>query len=599
MVRAIDGSGTPRTLPCDLLCVSAGWMPAAQLVCQAGGDLVSVDDGARFIAHAPRDDARALIAGALNGHHSLAAVLTDGRHAGQRAAALAGHGSPPPTIASVPQPIVAYSWPLTADARGRDFVDIDEDLQVKDIEDAVAAGYTDINLVKRYSTAVMGPSQGRYAAANTLRITLRAQGLELSGARLTTQRPPILPEPIAHLAGRDRQPLRRTPMHDWHLAHGARMTPAGTWQRPAYYGSWQRSDRDSEAVLVERLTAQEATAVHESVGLIDISTLGKLEIRGADAAEFIERLYTFRYKRQAVGRLRYVLMTDEAGVITDDGVAARLADDFFYVTATTSGVDAVYRQMLRWQAQWQLEIDILNVTSAWCAINVAGPAARDLLTPLLDDCDLSVREFGFSECRAAQLRGVPVRLLRVGFVGELGWEVHVPAHYGDALWRLLMQRSLQARILTLPVGIEAQRLLRLEKAHIIVGQDTDGLSYPQEVGMDWAVAMEKPFFVGQRALDALSRRGLTRQLVGFRLPADAPLPEECSLTLQGNDIVGRVTSVGRSSAVGHIVGLAYVAPEMATVGAQFSIKLTSGRGRLNAEVTTRPFYDPDNARQTR
>lgn len=586
VVRAADGSGLPRTLPCDLLCVSAGWMPAAQLVSQAGGDMTAEADGAYFIARAPAGNPRALLAGALHGRASLAVALADGRHAGWQAAeslGLARSSPPPPAGQEVPE---GHAWPIVHDERGRDFVDVDEDLQVKDIEDAVAAGYTDINLVKRYSTAVMGPSQGRYSAANTLRIALAEQDAALTGARLTTQRPPILPEPIAHLAGRDRQPLRRTPMHDWHLAHGAHMMPAGSWHRPAYYG---------EASSVAAAAAREAGAVHQRVGLIDVSTLGKIEVRGPDAAEFLERIYTFRYRKQPLGRLRYVLMTDEAGVISDDGIAARFAEDFFYVTATTTGVDGVYRAMLRWQAQWQLDIDIIHVTSAWAAINVAGPSSRALLAPLVDDVDLSAQAFAFSECREGHIGGVPARLMRVGFVGELGWEVHVPAHHGDALWRLLMARGESLGVT--PVGIEAQRVLRLEKGHIIVSQDSDGLSYPEEVDMDWAVAADKPFFVGQRAIAAMARRGLSRRLVGFRLPLGTPLPEECSLTLQGEDIVGRVTSVAFSDALGHVIGLAYVAPSMAAVGTRFDIKLAGGGGRVSAEVVPRPFYDADNERQ--
>ena len=586
VVRAADGSGQPRTLPCDLLLVSAGWMPAAQLVSQAGGDMTATADGAGFSARAPLDNPRALLAGAVRGCTSLQAALADGRHAGWQAAQALGLAAGAAPAAPAPEAQEGHAWPIVHDERGRDFVDVDEDLQVKDIEDAVAAGYTDINLVKRYSTAVMGPSQGRYSAANTLRIALGAQAATLTGARLTTQRPPILPEPIAHLAGRDRQPLRRTPMHDWHLAHGAHMMPAGSWHRPAYYGA---------ASSVALAAAREAAAVHQRVGLIDVSTLGKIEIRGAAAAEFIERIYTFRYQKQPLGRLRYVLMTDEAGIVTDDGIAARFAEDFFYVTATTTGVDGVYRQMLRWQAQWQLDIDLLHVTSAWAAINVAGPKARELLAPLVDDVDLASAAFGFSECREGHLGGVPARFMRVGFVGELGWEVHVPAHHGDALWRLLMARGESLGVT--PVGIEAQRLLRLEKGHLIVSQDSDGLSYPQELDMDWAVAGDKAFFVGQRAIAAMTRRGLQRRLVGFRLASGAPLPEECSLTLRGNEIVGRVTSAAYSDAVGHIIGLAYVAPDMSEVGARFEIKLTDGRGRVSAEVVPRPFYDADNTRQ--
>ena len=587
IVGPLGDGGATRTLPCDLICMSAGLLPAAQLLTQAGGNLVMNADGSGLLAQAPAGQPSALAAGAVNGHTTLAAALADGRAAGWLAAAAVGisSGTPPPA-ADRDDLAQGHPWPIARDPRGREFVDFDEDLQIADIDDAVAAGYTDLNLVKRYSTAVMGPSQGRYSALNTLRIADRAQGRNSAGARLTTQRPPFLPEPIAHLAGRDRQPLRRTPIHAWHLAHDAHMIPAGTWLRPAYYGARHRGSAAA---------AREASVVHQRVGLIDVSTLGKLEIRGPDAAEFLERIYTTRLRQQAVGRLRYVLMTDEAGVITDDGIAARFGPEWFYVTATTTGVDAVYRQMLRWNAQWRLDIDIVNVTSAYCAINVAGPAARTVLEYLVDDIDLGREHFGFSECRLARVGGVSARLLRVGFVGELGWEVHAPAHHGDALWRALMTAGSVHGIA--PIGIEAQRLLRLEKAHIIVSQDTDGLTYPAEAALDWAVADDKAFFVGQRALAAMTRRGHSRQLIGFRLAPDAALPEESCLTLHGEEIVGRVTSVAYSAVLGQIIGLAYVAPAMAVIGSCFDIKLSGGRGRVSAEVVKRPFYDPRNERQ--
>jgi sarcosine oxidase subunit alpha len=569
-----------RRVDCDLVLTSVGFA-------QMGGAMRYDSALAGLRAILPGEPRTVDCAGAVNGVFDLDAAIADGHRAGWQAAYVSvGTNGPRPALPQYPAERGRnHAWPIASAARGRDFVDFDEDLQVHDLEDAVAAGYTDFDLVKRYSTVVMGPSQGRQSALNALRLVARANGRELDGLAITTQRPPVWPEPLGHLAGRPWHPVRVTPMHHLHLAQGAHMIPAGSWLRPGHYGP---------PGTAESASRREAHALRTRVGLIDVSTLGKIEVRGPDAAELLERFYTFRYRKQAVGKLRYVLMTDEAGIIADDGVAARFGEDFFYVSATTTGADVVYRQMLRWNAQWNLDVDLIHVTGAWAGINVAGPAARELLQPLVD-VDLAAAAFAFQDCREARIDGVPARLMRVGFVGELGWEVHVPAHFGGVLWQRLLTAG--AKLGVSAVGIEAQRLLRLEKGHIIVSQDTDGLTFPDEADMQWAVANEKPYFVGQRALAALARRGLTRKLVGFALPLGSAMPEECNLTMAGRDIVGRVTSVGCSAACGRIIGLAYVSPEQAAPGTVIDIKMTGRQRRLHAEVVPRPFYDPENLRQ--
>ena len=322
-----------------------------------------------------------------------------------------------------------------------------------------------------------------------------------------------MPESFAHLAGRGFEPARLTAMHQQHLAAGAQMISAGLWYRPAFYGPKERRD---EAI------AAEVRAVREGVGLIDVGTLGKLEIRGPDAAGFLERIYVGAYGKQPVGRSRYALACDMTGAIIDDGVVCRLAEDWFYVTATTSGVDALYRAMLRWNAEWRMAVDIANVTAAYAAMNIAGPLARELLQRLSGDVDLAAERFPYLAVREGTLGGVPVRLLRVGFVGELGYEIHCPASYAAGLWELLVDAGAACNLR--PFGVEAQRTLRLEKGHVIVGQDTDGLTIPHEAGMAWAIATKKPFFVGNRAIRVQSARPLARRLVGFTLPLDAPLP---------------------------------------------------------------------------
>jgi len=290
-----------------------------------------------------------------------------------------------------------------------------------------------------------------------------------------------------------------------------------------------------------------------------------------------------------------VLMTDETGVVIDDGVACRLHDRHYYVTATTGGVDGVYRTMLRHNAQWGLDVDVTNATAAWCGVNIAGPESRVVLELVCRNIDLSPAGFPYMGVREGRVADIPCRLLRVGFVGELGYEVHAPADHGEALWDALMEFGREFGIK--PFGVEAQRVLRLEKGHIIVGQDTDGITTPHEAGLGWAIAGAKPYYVGKRATLIQKQAGITRRLVGFTTvdPA-APVPEECHLVVRGQDILGRVTSACRSEALGRVIGLAYVAPDQAAPGSRFDIKIQGGR-IVEGEVVPTPFYDPDNWRQ--
>ncbi|MEX2008911.1 MAG: aminomethyltransferase, partial [Dongiaceae bacterium] len=331
--------------------------------------------------------AHVFAAGSVNGAYDLDAVLAEGRRAGWGAAADAGFaGTPPPAPGAKGAEGQTHPWPIFPHAHGKDFVDFDEDLQVADLVNGVADGYDDIELLKRYSTVAMGPSQGRHSAVAAARIAARETGRDPATMSVTTQRPPYRPEKFGHLAGRIFSPERHSAMHHRHLAAGARMMVAGLWYRPAYYG---RPEAREAAIREEVLN------VRRNVGLIDVSTLGGLDVRGPDAAEFLNRMYTFAYAKQPVGRSRYVLMTEQAGAIVDDGVACRLHEEHFYVTATTGGVDAVYRQMLFWNAQWRLDVDVANVTAAYAGVNIAGPRSREVLSQLCDDPDLSAAAFPY------------------------------------------------------------------------------------------------------------------------------------------------------------------------------------------------------------
>jgi sarcosine oxidase subunit alpha len=590
-VASIDAHGVAgkvrEWIDCDLVLMSVGFSPALNLASHAGAKVVFDPE---VNMHRATDLPPGLqLAGAAAGVWSLAAVLGDSRHAGAAAAANAGFGQSGARAAPVADTTassVSHPYPIFGDKHGHDFIDYDEDLQSKDIVNTIKDGYDDIQLVKRYSTAGLGPSQGRHANLNTIRIVARETGKSIASIGTTTFRPPFIPEKFAALAGRGFEPVRHTAMHHRHVELGAQMMPAGLWMRPAYYGAKRDAQRSIE---------REVHAVRNGVGMIDVSTLGGLEVRGPDAAAFIDRMYTWAYEKQPIGRARYTLMTDPTGVVIDDGVAARLHGRHYYVTATTGAVDQVYRQMSWHNVQWKMDVDVANVTAAYAGINLAGPQARAVIEKLDSDVDFSASAFPYMAARVGKLAGIPVRILRVGFVGELGYEIHVPAGLGEALWDKLMEAGKPFGIL--PFGVEAQRILRLEKGHIIVGQDTDGLTHPAEANMEWALAKKKPFYVGKRAVDMQIAKGVTRRLAGFALvDPSAPAPKECHLVIRNGDIAGRVTSVTRSPTLGKVLGLAYLPPDLAEPGKRFEIRVDGGR-MVTAETVPVPFYDPENKRQ--
>jgi sarcosine oxidase subunit alpha len=613
----LDGDGHPvvkkaQRIECDGLMMSVGWAPADSLFCQARGKMKYSRELEQFVPGVL--PAGIFVAGRLNGVFDTEARLEDGRRAGIAAAEhakndakasrggaypdrldpmTAEEGRPADTPPSHPYPVVDHP-------AGKIFIDLDEDVQLKDIEQAVQEGFDGVELLKRYSTFGMGPSQGKIANTNTLRVLARLRGEGMGETGSPTARPFFHPVPLSHLAGRGFHPHRETALHARHVTAGAKFMPAGDWLRPAYYESCIAGALPAPGKQAGRLhhnsaIVAEVEAVRQRAGLIDVSTLGKLEIAGPDAAEFIERIYTGRFAKMKPGATRYGLMCDESGVIIDDGVIGRLADDRFYVTTTTTASGSVYREMQRWAIVWKLDVVLANVTGAIAAMNLAGPQARAILAEL-SDLDTGESSFPYLALREAKVLGVTCRILRTGFVGEVGYEIHAPAHWAADLWDRILQVGASAGIR--PFGVEAQRVLRLEKGHAIVSQDTDGLTTPYEAGMEWAVKQDKPFFVGGRSLQIVARKPLKRRLVGFTLPPDyrGPLPSECHLVIERGEIVGRVTSIARSLTLQQAIGLAYVRPSQSSPGTRFQIRGEGGR-MVEATVVELPFYDRANARQ--
>ncbi|MBI3922723.1 MAG: (2Fe-2S)-binding protein [Armatimonadetes bacterium] len=450
-----------------------------------------------------------------------------------------------------------------------------EDVTEKDLCQAVAEGFSDMETLKRYSTAGMGPCQGKMCACSVMEVLSRETSRSLAETGATTARPPYVPVSFRALAGPSFQPVKRTPMHHSHENLGAKMIDLGGWERPELYSSVKDEHR----------------AVRERAGLIDVSTLGKIDLRGKDVVKLLEKVYTNKWSDLQVGRIRYGLMCDEGGIVFDDGTCGRLAGDHYFLTTTTGNAETVYQWLDWWLVGTGWDVCVTNVTSCYAAINLAGPDARRILSRLTES-DVSNDALPYMGLAEVMVTGVPCRLLRIGFVGEVGYEIHFPSEYGEHVWKAVMAAG--ADFGARPFGVETQRVLRLEKKHIIVGQDTDANSNPLEAGMSWAVKLDKPDFVGRRALAAAKGRGPRQSLVGFRtVGSKAVPPEGCQIVKEGRS-VGRITSARLSPSTGAGIALGWVPVDQSGEGTEVSVRV-EGRDR-KLQVTHRPFYDPEGER---
>lgn len=575
-----------KKFDCDCILMSVGWAPAAHLLYQAGGKLTYDEKLNQFIPMALPDGIFA--AGSVNGVFDLKAKCEDGEDAAESAAHFILQRSQQDTSAREKYRCTkshSFPWPIVHHPQGKNFVDFDEDLQAVDLFNAAQEGFDNIELIKRFSTVGMGPSQGKHSNMNAIRVLARIRRQSIDETGSTTARPFYHPQRLDNLAGRRFRVHRDSAMQNEHESSGACFLEAGAWSRPEYYGKTQESEQQIRGEVI---------AVRQRLGLIDVSTLGKIEVLGPDAERLLHGIYTMRMDTLKIGMTRYALMVDDAGVIVDDGIVGRLSNQHFYVTTTTTHADSSYRFLSRHIAEWGLEVYLVNRTGQTAAVNLAGPHSRNLLEKLTD-LPLDDDAFPYLGIREGNIQGIPARLMRVGFIGELSFEIHVPYQHGNNLWKLLIQEGSSFGIR--PFGVEAQRRLRLEKGHIIVGQDTDGLTTPYEAAMPWAVHLKKKYFIGRNSLELLQTR-TKRMLIGFHLPEDYSGPEllESYLVIHDNNIHGRVTSVGYSPTLGRVIGMALV--DQSLLDSEQPLRVRTGTGELTTlERTSMPFYDPDGLRQ--
>jgi sarcosine oxidase, subunit alpha len=597
----LEAGGTGRKIPCDALLMGGGWTPSVHLFSQSRGKLSWRQDIGAYVPDEYTQNAAS--AGACNGSFSLSQALNEGASAGGNATIAAGFVSNEPPIFDVTgeAPVSgnsAHDIPTTAfSARGKAFVDYQHDVIAKDITQAVREGFHSIEHIKRYTTTGMATDQGKTSNLNALTVASEALIRPVTQIGLTTFRPPYSPTSFGALAGHARHALfdvlRKSPTDEWAAENGAVFEPVGLWRRARYF---PENGED-----MHKAVARECKATRASIGISDASTLGKIEVVGPDAAEFLNRIYTNPWTRLGVGRCRYGLMLGEDGFIYDDGVVGRLAQDRFHVTTTTGGAPRVFAKMEDYrQTEWpDLKVWATSTTEQWAVIALNGPNARKLIEPFVEGIDLSKDTFPHMAIRQGKIFGVPTRLFRVSFTGELGFEINVPSACGLAVWHRLMAAGAKYDIV--PYGTEALHVMRAEKGYIIVGQDTDGTQTPHDMGMSWAIGKKKFDFVGKRSLarpDMLvSDR---RQLVGLQTTNPEIVLEEGAQIIAENtaavpaQMIGHVTSAYWSETLGHSIALAVVEGGRARTGDETYIPMP---GRIHAARVVEPvFYDPEGAR---
>ena len=621
--RVVLSDGT--RIDADLLVTAAGWTAPTSLLNMAGVRPVYDPAAARFFPSPPVDAVTAstapgsrefsageagtvLSTGGIAGDGSLDELVAHGEATGRlaaaRAAALA-HRLQVATAWAAPVPGPEPPYPPDERARlGRDphpelyrsstdgIVDLSEDVGSRDLRHAAAEGFDSVELVKRWTTATMGSAQGKLETVNTVAVLAEATGSTIAEVGTTTWRPPYAPVTLGALAGRMFEPVRVSVLHDLHVAAGMTPIQAGQWIRPEHYGD----------------PAAEVRNVRANVGIIDVSPLGKLDVQGPDATELLSLLYVNKWRRLAVGAVRYGVMCAEDGVILDDGVTGRLGEHHYLMSTTSSGAGAMEVWIRNWlqteHPDWRVRVT--PVTDAYTSINVAGPRSRTLLERLVDGVDLGPGAFKYMQVRRGGVAGVAGCVMwRIGFTGELSFELHVPAGYGPHVWQELLAAG--ADLGVAPFGLEAQRIMRLEKGHFIVGQDSDALTKAPTAGLDWLVKLDKPDFAGRPELQwALegepgAEPEALPQLVAVQ-PTDPSYvpPEACQIVARGPDgrerIIGRVTSSRFSPTLERSICLAQVEADHAGAGTEVTVVDITGSRHTAAVMAHHAHFDPTGER---
>lgn len=607
MVASINEAGSfvtdePIALYCDTIATSGGWSPAVHLSCHTGTKPIWRDDILGFVPG--ENQAGLMAAGRVNGATSLSDCLSEGVQAGLNAANKA-LGSDQQGLVSAPaveQPeegkaMAMYLVPhsKTPTRAPKQFVDMQNDVTAAALHVTTHEGFESIEHVKRYTAMGFGTDQGKTGNVNGMAIVANKLGKTIQETGTTVFRPNYTPVTFGAVGGSHKgvlfDPKRFTPMHSWHIEHGAKFENVGQWKRAWYFA------RDGESM--QEALNRECKATRTGVGILDASTLGKIDIQGSDAREFIGRVYTNAWAKLAPGRCRYGLMCGEDGMVMDDGVTSCLAENHFLMTTTTGGAANVLNWLeLYHQTEWpELDVYFTSVTDHWATMTISGPKSRALLATLCDDIDLSKDEFKFMDWREGTVAGAPARVFRISFTGELSYEINVPAHYGLHVWEALFERGGEFDLT--PYGTESMHVLRAEKGFVIVGQDTDGSITPIDMDHAWAVANNKPFsYIGKRGMqreDCL--RANRKQLVGLETVDPTVVIPEGAQAVRNPDqstpmtMIGHVTSSYYSANLDRSIAMAVIRDGLNRQGESVYFPLADGT-TIEATICRPCWIDP-------
>ncbi|MEC3863377.1 sarcosine oxidase subunit alpha family protein [Mesobacterium sp. TK19101] len=598
-------------IACDAVAMSGGWSPVVHLWSHCGGKLIW-DDAQAFFRPDPdraptgQDGAPMVVtAGSASGAMNLKTVLQDSDMAGKTALKRVGGrpaDSAAPLVDTQDEAALEPVWLMPQGARyalrGKAWLDYQNDVKVSDVQLAACEGYESVEHTKRYTTLGMASDQGKLSNINGLAVLSDALGEPIPQVGTTTFRPPYTPISLGAIAGEARgkvfQPIRRTPMHAWHEAQGAKWEPVGHWRRPYCY---PKAGETAEAAV-----HREVRAVRNSVGMLDASTLGKIIVKGPDAGRFLDMLYTNMMSTLKPGKCRYGLMCTENGFLTDDGVVARIDEDTFLCHTTTGGADRIHAHMEDWlQCEWWYwQVYTANVTEQYAQIAVVGPKARKVLEKL-GGMDVSKETLPFMEWKDGTLGGFPVRIYRISFSGELSYEIAVPANMGQALWDKLFEAGREFDVT--PYGTEGLHVLRAEKGFIMIGDETDGTVIPQDLGLNWAISKKKEDFLGKRAQERSHMADPNRwKLVGLETLDGSVLPDGSYAVAEGvnangqRNTQGRVTSTYYSPTLnrGIAMGLVHRGPDR--MGEVIEFNTVEG-ATIKAKIVSPVFYDPEGEKQ--
>jgi sarcosine oxidase subunit alpha len=603
-MQAGEGAGLEE-ISCDIVAMSGGWSPVVHLWSHCGGKLTWDTTHSMFRPDATRPpishDGAAMVypAGAANGALNAADALADAVRAGSAAAGVTSitAATAEPREEAAIEPVWVMPQGAGVKLRSKMWLDFQNDVKVSDVQLAAREGYESVEHTKRYTTLGMATDQGKLSNINGLAVLAGALNADIPNVGTTTFRPPYTPVTFGALAGEARgeifQPLRKSPIHEWHAANGAYFEPVGLWRRPYSY----TRGGENHAQSIER----EINNVRANVGLLDASTLGKIIVKGPDAGRFLDMLYTNVMSSLGIGKCRYGLMCNENGFLSDDGVVIRLSDDTWLCHTTTGGAERIHGHMEDWlQCEWwDWQVYTANVTEEYAQIAVAGPKSRHLLEAL-GGMDVSAETLPFMAFADGTLGGFPVRVHRISFSGELSYELAVPASYGLQLWQKLFEAGLELGVQ--PYGTEAMHVMRAEKGFIMIGDETDGTVIPQDLNLGWAISKKKADYLGKRGQERSFLANPDRwKLAGFETLDGSVIPDGAYITAPGvnangqGHTQGRVTSTYYSPTLKKGIAMGLIHGGLARIGDVVEFTKIGG-APVKATVVDPVFYDKEGAR---